>query len=277
MRGVSLTFDGLSLRGASRAGDRSWFRVDPPGLALDVGRGADALVGTRWIFLSHGHLDHALGLPWVLSQRKAQGLDPATIFCPRALASELESFVSLAGRLEGEELEAEFVGLEPGEGRDLAKGLRLEAFATHHTTPAIGCHLIRARRKLKPEHANRSGEELAALREKGSEVTEERDLLWLSYCGDTAAEVFSSEPRLFETKVLLIECTFIGTATAGRGARFGHLHLDDFVAQADRFENEAIVLTHLSRRHRLSELKAAVASELPGLVDRVHYVAGWGD
>lgn len=277
MRGVSLTFDGLSLRGASRAGDQSWYRVDPPGLALDVGRGAEALVGVPWIFVSHSHLDHTLGLPWVLSQRRVQGLAPATIFCPSAVAADLREFIRLAGRLDGEEPESEIVGLEPGEGRSLGKGLRLEVFASHHTVPALGCHLIRKQAKLRSEFAGRSTAEVAALKREGAEVSVESEFVWLTYCGDTGPEVFSSEPRLFEAKVLLIECTFIGATTRAHGARFGHLHLSDFVEHAALFANEAIVLSHLSRRHREEDLRRAVDSELPGLAPRIHFLVGQGD
>ena len=61
-------------RDASRAGDDNWFRIHPPGLAFDVGRGALQLAGAQDVFLSHGHLDHALGLPYVLSQRSLHRL-----------------------------------------------------------------------------------------------------------------------------------------------------------------------------------------------------------
>ncbi len=272
MRGVALTFDGLAIRGASRAGDQSWYRVDPPGLALDVGRGAEPLVGTPWIFLSHGHLDHALGIPWVLSQRRLQGLAAATVFCPRPIVADLERFISVAGRLDDADLDAEVVGLEPGESRELGKDLRLEAFALHHTVPSMGCHLIRTQRGLKDELAGATTEEVAALKRAGAEVVSERESIWLTYCGDTGPKVFSSEPRLFGAKILLIECTFIDHSTRRHGARFGHLHLNDFVEHAAHFANDAIVLTHLSRRYRQHEFEHEVASRLPALEGKFHFI-----
>ncbi len=274
MRGVSLTFDGLNIRGFSRAGDETWFRVDPPGLALDVGRGASPLIGTRWIFISHSHLDHSVGIPWVLSQRKLQGLDPATVFCPREMAGDLREYIAAGGRLEGEDLEAEVVGLEPGESRELERGLRLEAFAAAHTVPALGCHLVRRYQRLRPDLEGKPPGEIASLKHEGVEVVKESEEVWLSYCGDTGAAVFSSEPRLFEAKILLVECTFLSSETRRHGERFGHLHLQDLVALADHFENQAIVFCHLSRRHRLADLEAAVVRELPGLAGRIHFITG---
>ena len=49
---VSLQFQNLRIEGSSRAGDASWFRVHPPGLAFDVGRGSLALAGADEIFLT---------------------------------------------------------------------------------------------------------------------------------------------------------------------------------------------------------------------------------
>ncbi len=274
MRGVSLNFDGLSIRGFSRAGDETWFRVDPPGLALDVGRGATPLIGARWLFLSHGHLDHTVGIPWVLTQRKLQGLDPTTVFCPREMAGNLREYIAAGGRLEGEPLEAEVVGLEPGESHTLGRDLRLEAFATTHTTSSIGCHMMRRKQRLSSEFAGMEPGEIARLRREGVEIATESEELWFSYCGDTSAAVFEDEPRLFKTKVLLVECTFVSPETRRLGERFGHVHLQDLVELASRFENEAIVLCHLSRRHRLAELEAAVARELPELADRIRFITG---
>lgn len=269
MRGVSLTFDGLKIRGCSRAGDETWFRVDPPGLALDVGRGAPPLIGVRWIFLSHSHLDHTVGLPWVLTQRQHQGLESPTIFCPSGMKSSVLAYIEAGSRLEGEDVHAEVVGLRPGESRELELGLRLEAFETTHSVPALGCHLFRSYRKLRSEFEGLDPKRVAELKHGGVDVSRECEELWLSYCGDSSAKVFASEPRLFETKYLLVECTFIGPETRALGERFGHLHLQDLVELSDRFEDTTLVLYHLSRRHRLAELEEAVARDLPDLAARV--------
>ena len=85
------------------------------------------------------------------------------------------------------------------------------------------------------------------------------------------------EPRVFEASVLVIECTFLGPETRNHGKRYGHLHLRDLVDNESRFENDAVVLTHLSRRFKLGELESAVVSELPGLAGRVHFLTEAGE
>jgi ribonuclease BN (tRNA processing enzyme) len=97
----------------------------------------------------------------------------------------------------------------------------------------------------------------------------------LSYCGDTGPGVFDSEPRLFESPVLMVETTYLGESLRERASEYGHMHLDDLVALEERFRNEALVLFHLSRRHDLRALRAAVDERLPRLAERVH-VLGLG-
>ena len=83
--------------------------------------------------------------------------------------------------------------------------------------------------------------------------------------------MFDSEPRLAESRVLLLECTFLGEATRGRGTLYGHLHLDDLTERAALLNAcEAIVLTHLSRRHTRGQLRHAIERQLPALADRIH-------
>ena len=95
----TLRFDELKIEGRSRAGDETWIRVHPPGLAFDVGRGAAPLAGARDLFLSHGHLDHALGVPFTLSYRGMQEGAATRVFCPRPMADSLTRLVSAAEEL----------------------------------------------------------------------------------------------------------------------------------------------------------------------------------
>jgi ribonuclease Z len=270
MRPVELRFGDLRIEGWSRAGDDNWFRVHPPGLALDVGRGAVQLAGAQDVFLSHGHLDHALGLPYILSQRSLHRLVHTRVFCPAETAEALGAFIAAAERLERAAYRYDLVPLEPGDRVEVGRGLRMEAFATDHVVPSLGYHLWRSRRRLAPAFGGLPPAELISLREQGVDTSETVEDLWLTYCGDTGPGLFEREPRVFRSRVLMLECTFLGEEHRDKGARFKHLHLGDIAHRADEFRNEALVLHHLSRRFRVEELRAEVDRRLPELASRVH-------
>ena len=261
----------LSIEGWSRAGEESWFRVHPPGLAFDCGRGALELSGARDLFVSHGHLDHALGVPWVLSQRTLHHREPTRVVCPRAVAADLGALIEAAARLERVRYGYQLLAVGPGDRIEVGRDLAVEPFATDHVVPSLGYHLLRRRRHLRAELAGLDGARLAELRRAGMPIEVESEEVWLSYCGDTGAGVFDLAPRLGESRVLMIECTFLGAAMRRRGSEYGHLHVEQLAEQAHRLGGcEAILLHHLSRRHSVAELRAEVERLLPELAPRVH-------
>ncbi|MGE5237110.1 MAG: hypothetical protein ACM3O7_12240, partial [Acidobacteriota bacterium] len=61
--GLATSWGELRLVGGSRAGEGSILLLPQLRLALDAGRPARALVPMQHVVISHGHLDHLLGLP----------------------------------------------------------------------------------------------------------------------------------------------------------------------------------------------------------------------
>jgi ribonuclease Z len=270
MRHAELRLGNLAIEGRSVAGAETWVRVRPPGLAFDVGRGAVQLSGVRDIFLSHGHLDHALGLPYVLSQRTLQHRASTRIFCPAGTAEPLAALIAAAERLEGATYRFQIVPLAAGERVDLGRDLQIETFATDHVVPSLGYHMVWRKRRLAAAYTALAATELAELRASGVDTTESVEEVGLSYCGDTGPAVFDLSPAIFESRVLMLECTFMGESHRAKGDRYKHLHLGDIVERADRFHNAAIVLHHLSRRFRPHDLLAAIEQRIPQLAPRIH-------
>lgn len=278
MRPVELRFGDLRIEGWSRAGDATWFRVHPPGLAFDTGRGAMQLAGAQDVFLTHGHLDHALGLPYVLSQRSLHRSAHTRVFCPVETAEPLAALIAAAERLERAEYRFDLVPLAPGDRVEVGRDLSIEAFPVDHVVPALGYHLIRRKRRLAAAFAGFSGDQLVALRQDGVDTSEVVEEIWLSYCGDTGPATFDLEPRVFTSRVLMLECTFLGDDHREKGMLYKHLHLEDIEKRAGELRNEAIVLHHLSRRYPVGELRAQVERRLPELAPRVHLlVEGEGE
>lgn len=269
-------FGDVRLDGVSWAGDATWFRLSPPGVAFDVGRGDLRLVGVEHLFVTHGHLDHALGLPFLLSHRTRHRGRPTRVYCPAEARGRFERFIAAAEDLEGATYEYELRGLTPDERVEIGKHHLVEPFSSSHVVDSLGFHLYRRVRRLAPDYEGRAEAELAALRREGITIEVESDLLVVSYCGDSGPEIFEREPRLFESRILVVECTFLDPGHVERARRYGHMHLEDLVVRRHRFENELIVLHHLSRRHTLAELRSRVERDLPELAERIEIV-GAGD
>ncbi|MEM7049176.1 MAG: MBL fold metallo-hydrolase [Acidobacteriota bacterium] len=267
-----LELEGLCVEGWSRAGEATWLRVQPPGVAFDVGRGAVELSGVRDVFLSHVHLDHVLGLPFLLSRHARDGAETTRVYCPAAAVEDLRRFVAAAERLDGHAFRYELRGLEAGDGVTLTRRYRVEAFATDHVLPSLGYHLVEKRHRLAEELRGRAPAELAELRRQGIEIEEAFELDRFSYCGDTSVAVFESEPRLLRTRALAIECTYLGSDRRAEAARYKHLAFEDLEAWADRLENEDLILHHLSRRHRLADLAHRVRQSFGERPIRVHWI-----
>lgn len=269
---TTLRFDELTLECVSRAGDETWVKVQPPGLAIDAGRGTPRLQGVRDLFLTHGHLDHALGAAYLLSLQPGSVAEPLRLYCPHEIATALDAMLSAAGDLDGDAYHYQLSPLTAGDRVEVGPGMWMEAFATDHVVPSLGYHLIRRRRQLRADLAGMPPNEIARHRHAGEPIDESREERWLSCTGDTSARVFEMQPEVFESKILVIECTFLDSGQRDSAARFKHIHIQDLVEVRERFANQVLVLNHLSRRHRVSELRREVRRTLEPLVPEVYVI-----
>jgi len=261
---VRIVTDRFTIEGSSRAGNETWFRLRELGIALDIGRCPDLLVGIPHVLLTHAHLDHALGVPFYFSQRNVQKLPTGTVYVPRPSEAEFERLMEVHERLEGVAYDHHFVGLSEGDSVNLRKDLRLRVHASSHRIPTNAYELLEVRHKLKPEHAGLSGPDLAELRAAApGTLHDEFEHSLLLYTGDTDRRILERNSALFKTAVLMIECSFTADGDQQRGALYRHMHIDDIFEFSERFENEMIVLTHFSLRNSHEEIRANIARRCP--------------
>lgn len=266
---VRIEAGGLEIEGVSIAGHESFYKIPAFHCLLEFGRAPDDVVNYSTVCLTHGHLDHAAGLAHHASRRRLARMPPAQVFAPEEAVPDLEAWLAISQRLESVDYGVHVTPAVPGQQVLLRNDLSVRFLAGRHRVPTVGYLFSEVRRKLADDLVGRPGEEIAALREQGREVTRREEIPLLAYPGDCGAEIFDAVPELFRAKVLLIECSFVGADDRDRARKYAHIHLDDIIDRAASFENEAIVLTHFSMRYRPEEILEALDRLPEAIADRV--------
>ncbi|SIO61064.1 ribonuclease Z [Singulisphaera sp. GP187] len=260
----SLVHKGLTVEGYSRAAVQTYWRIPELKLGFDLGGQPWSFMSTPTWFLSHTHLDHIASLPVYVARRRMMKMEPPTIYLPAEAIDAVEMLLRAFQKLDRGRLPVKLVGVVPGQEIELSRELVVKTFATKHTIPSIGYLVYERRRKLKPEYHDLSGEEIRDIRLSGVEVSTEIRLPKVAYLGDTAPAGLDALPDLYQAEIIILEMTFV--APGERPSlihKYGHTHLDDIIARADRFENEVIIASHFSTRLHPDQIQRIVDKRLP--------------
>jgi ribonuclease Z len=253
---------GIPIEGVSIAGHESYFKLPAFRTMLEFGRAPEDTLGYGTVCLTHGHLDHAAGLSHHASRRTLTGLGPARVFAPEEALEDLGRWLAACERLERVRYGTRLEAAVPGATVPLRRDLELRFLPGRHRVPAVGYLFSEIRHKLREEHANASGDQIAALRASGVDVTRREEIPLLAYPGDCGPSIFEAAPEILRARVLLIECSFLAPEDRARAHAYEHLHISDFAERAGLFENEVVVLTHFTLRSSAEEIRNAIA-ELP--------------
>ena len=269
---TTVTAGPYTLRGISVGGVYTSIAVPELGIVFDAGSSPRSSGAIDTILLSHGHVDHIGALPALLGIRALHGKTrPPRVVMPAEIVGDLTAALAAISRLQRWPLEIEAIGMSPGDELVLRGDLRVRAVRTFHPVPSLAYVLVRRIAKLKAELAGLPGSEIAARRRAGEDVTDFDDRLELAYATDTLVSVLDHAPELLRCRVLIVECTFLDGRKTVEGARAGcHIHLDEIIERADRFENEHIVMMHVSQIYRPDEVAAVLDARVPpGLRKRI--------
>lgn len=257
---VEIEAAGIPIEGVSIAGHESFYKLPGFRTLLEFGRAPEDVLGFPTVCVSHGHLDHITGLAHYASRRRLARLPAARVFVPSEVRPLVEQWVEACQKLEHIDYEIEVVAAAPGDRILLRNDLELTVLPGRHRVPTVGYLFSEVKHKLKDEFLDRSGQDIAALRGRGVEVTRREEIPLLAYPGDCGHEIFEACPEIFRARVLLLECSFVLPEDKDRAREYAHIHLDDILERAHLFENEKVVLTHFSQRYRPEEILQALSA-----------------
>lgn len=267
---VEKTVGPVKLQGFSLAGEETVIILPEYNVAFDVGRAPREVVSIDHICLSHGHMDHAAGLAYYFSQRNFLGAPPGCVLVPRQLVPAIEDLMQVWGRIEGHVSPARIVGVDEGEDFTLRRGLVARPFRVRHAGPCLGYSVIEVRKKLKPEYAELSGQQIVELKKSGQTIEYRLELPKVAYSGDSSLGSFLDHEHVRNADVLVTECTFFDSEHVERARKGQHMHVSDLPELFERVRCPHIVLCHLTRRTGIREAKQALANTLkPADLERI--------
>src|SRR5476651_2674240 len=91
---AKLNFGQLSLIGYSVAGEETVAQIPELNVCFDIGRAPYFALTSDIVCLTHSHMDHLAGLPYYLSQRFFQGMQPGMVLLPREMERPIDAMLA---------------------------------------------------------------------------------------------------------------------------------------------------------------------------------------
>ncbi len=258
-----IKIDDLEVIGYSVAGEETVVAMPQLDVCFDIGKAPDQVVSINHILLTHGHMDHAAGIAYYLSHRKFCGMPAGTILAPQNLLQPIKEIINAWGRLDGNKIPVNLVGVKPGDEYQIKPNLFARVFPTKHSKGSVGFSVIEKRKKLKQEYTGLTGPQIVELKKQGIEIDYPLEIPIVSYLGDTQYVDFSQLKYIAESKILIAECTFYEDEHSGRAEAGRHMHIDEFTTLLKNLQNEHIVVTHTTLRTPMHEIRKILKNALP--------------
>lgn len=261
------------VQGISVAGEQTVVQVPELDICFDMGTCPRAVLPSKFVAITHGHMDHIGGLGYFCSQRNFQGMGPAKIVCHSGLAPAIKTMMAGFAELEGQTTPYELMPLEAEGEVEIKNSIWLRMYETDHTQHSCGYVVVEKRSKLRDEYAGLPQEKLRELRDKGENITRILEVPLVAFLGDTAPGACMLRNDVRTAQIVIAECTFVEKDHKQRAEAGNHLHLSDIAEWLNVLECGSLVLVHVSRRSNIAvarkQLREMVTREQ---FEKVHFL-----
>lgn len=274
LKQVHLATSVSAVAGFSISGLATYMQYPELDFAVDMGECPLSAIPLNHVFLTHAHGDHGRCLMRHHSLRKMMGVERDSIYyMPECICDGARGWIHSEAMFEGVPESKfrypEIVPLRHMERVTLAyrKDLVLEPFDVKHSIPAMGGTIYHHKRKLKNEFLGKTPAEIIELRQNGVEITREVFEPLVSFMGDCLGESLLDNRHVFQSKVLVTECTFVDEEDEAMSHKKGHTHLKHIVNAlnelGDEVKCEKIILSHFSMKYAERHIQDMIQKNIP--------------
>lgn len=263
-----------TVSGFSISGLATYLQLPELDFCIDMGECPLSATSLNHVFLTHAHGDHGRCIMRHHSLRKMMGVERDSVYyMPDFICDAAKNWIRAEAIFEGvPENKFRYPDIVPvsvGELQFLKyrKDLALEAFEVKHSIPAMGGTIYYYKKKLKDEFLSKTPAELIELRKNKVEITREVYEPLVSFMGDCLGESLLDNSRVFQSKVLITECTFLTPDDESMSVKKGHTHIKDIARALNEIDDdvkcEKIILSHFSMKYSDKLIRDMVDKYIP--------------
>ena len=277
LKQTHLDLKSFSLSGFSISGLATYHLLPELNFAVDMGECPISAIPIDHVFLTHAHGDHSRCLMRHHSLRKMMNIPKdAAYYLSESIYKQAVQWIRSEALFEGvpeDRIQTpNLIRLKTGQKTHLQyrKNLALEAFEVNHSVPALGFTLFDYKKKLKEEYLSYSPQEIIQLRKNNTLITNDIYTPIITFMGDCRSDSLTSNDSIWNSPVLVMECTFIDENEETMATKKGHTHLNQIIQifneKKEEIRCETIVLNHFSMKYSTKHIINTLKQKLPDFI-----------